>query len=155
MLTKSASSSSGTPAGLLRPGARNVIDADGSDSESIADNVSVYSMSSSRYDRDDVMSPGAECDRHEAGGEDGDDGYYDDFEDKLVEAIELAGEKNMKSRILALESIARAFRTRYMFEFISDRYVCLHLPHLPHEMNVMISMSQIFPCSMRETCLPC
>lgn len=117
-----SSSSTGTPAGagLLRPGRTFEPDA-GSDDDSNIDNVSVYSFSSSRYDRDDILSPGGECDRNEAAGEEGDDGYYDDFEDKLVEAIESASEKSTKGRILALEAIGRAFKTRYMFDFICDR----------------------------------
>ena len=129
LMLKAASSSTGTPAGLLRAAVRTC-DTDGgagSDEDSNMDNVSVYSFSSSRYDRDDILSPGAECDRNEAGGEDGDDGYYDDFEDKLVEAIESASEKSTKGRILALEAIARSFKTRFMFDFICDRFVCVCL----------------------------
>ena len=126
-MMKLHASSAGTPAALLRPDhRRTAYDADaGSDDDSNIDNVSVFSLSSSRYDRDDVMSPTSPDEgRPTDAGEDGDDGYYDDFEDKLVEAIESASEKSTKGRILALEAIARAFRTRYMFDFIYDRLVC-------------------------------
>ena len=117
-----AAAAAATPVAMLRSGGRAAFEAEaGSDEDSNLDNASVYSFSSSRYERDDTLSPGGE----EAGAEDGDDGFYDDFEDKLVEAIESASEKSTKGRILALEAIARAFRTRYMFDFIYDRFVCL------------------------------
>lgn len=117
----SSHSHTGTPAHLTRSGGRfdPGVTMDGSDDDSNIDNVSVFSYSSSRYEgREDVLTTPAAED-----GEDGDDGYYDDFEDKLIEAMESATEKSTKGRILALESIGRAFRSRYMFDFVSDRFV--------------------------------
>lgn len=117
----SASSSHSVPpaVGLLRAGRLDQgLTMDNSDEDSNIDNVSVFSYSSSRYEgREDTLTPGGED------GEDGDDGYYDDFEDKLIEALDSATEKSTKGRILALESIGRAFRSRYMFDFVSDRLV--------------------------------
>jgi len=85
-----------------------------SDDESIPDNVSVASFASTRLDENLDGEPD---------GEVGDDGFYDDFEDKIQDAIENASEKSVKTRIIALEYITRAFRTRYLFEFIEERYV--------------------------------
>ena len=92
----------------------------GSDDESIPDNMSVISFASNntRLETDTFEETREE-------GETGDDGFYDDFEEKIQDAISNATDKSTKSRILALEYITRAFRTRYMFDFIEDRYVCL------------------------------
>lgn len=87
----------------------------GSDDESFADNVSVVSYSSSKLDIDPLDSDQRDD------GETGDDGFYDDFEDKIIDAIGNATDKSVKSRILALDCITRAFRTRFMYDFIFDR----------------------------------
>lgn len=52
-----------------------------------------------------------------------DDGYdaVDDFEDKLLEAIEAASEKSVNSRILAMDSIARGLRHRFEYDLLDGR----------------------------------
>lgn len=51
-----------------------------------------------------------------------DDGFYDDFEDKLLEAIEGTSEKSVKTRQMCLEAIKKAFTKRYCVDFIVERY---------------------------------
>jgi hypothetical protein len=86
----------------------------GSDDESIPDNASIISLASTKLDMDLDSDPREE-------GETGDDGFYDDFEDKILDAINNATDKSVKSRVLALEFISRAFRSRFMYDFIIDR----------------------------------
>lgn len=84
-----------------------------SDDDSNMDNASVYSFASSKCETP-VMDEGKE--------EEGcDDGYYDDFEDKLMDAMSSATEKSVRARILALEAMTKAFKTRFMYDFIDER----------------------------------
>lgn len=90
----------------------------GSDDDSNIDNVSVISVTSSaKFDGygSDNEGYGPEGDNT------ADDGYYDDFEEKLLEALDATSDKSSKTRQLALEAIKKAFTTRYMYDFIADR----------------------------------
>lgn len=52
--------------------------------------------------------------------------YVDDFEDKLIEAIDSVSEtSSAKGRLLTLDSIAKAFTSRYLYDFLQDRYVSI------------------------------
>lgn len=87
-----------------------------SDDDSNVDNVSVISLcSSSRLD-----GYGSDAEDGVKVDENGDE-IYDDFEDKLVEAIDNASEKSAKTRQTALEVMKKAFTSRYLFNFIFDR----------------------------------
>ncbi|RWS27491.1 interferon-related developmental regulator 1-like isoform X1, partial [Leptotrombidium deliense] len=84
------------------------------DNDSI-DVASVHSMSSSRFecDVDDVNCNDDECNGEEA--------YFDDFEEKLLQAFDNTSNKSVKSRCNALQLIKNAFTTRFMFDFIVER----------------------------------
>lgn len=66
-------------------------------------------------------------------GENGVDGcvgddplYMDDFEDKLIEAIDSVSQtSSSKGRQGTFDSIAKAFTSRYLYDFVQDRYVSL------------------------------
>lgn len=54
--------------------------------------------------------------------------YVDDFEEKLIEAIDSVSEtSSSKGRLLTFHSIAKAFTSRYLYDFVQDRYVSLLL----------------------------
>lgn len=98
-------------------GAQDPTDSMASDDDSNMDNASVYSFASSKCETP-VMDEGKE--------EEGcDDGYYDDFEDKLMDAMSSATEKSVRARILALEAMTKAFKTRFMYDFIEERKVTI------------------------------
>ena len=52
-----------------------------------------------------------------------DDGYeaVDNYEDKLVEAIEAASEKSLNARINAMEFISKGLRHRFDYDFLDSR----------------------------------
>ena len=47
--------------------------------------------------------------------------YIDDFEEKLLEAMDAANGKSAKSRQLALDAIRKALTTRFCFDFLIER----------------------------------
>lgn len=50
--------------------------------------------------------------------------YVDDFEDKLIEAIDTLSEtSSLKGRVVGFNSIIKAFTTRYLYDFVQNRYV--------------------------------
>ncbi|KAI1294948.1 Interferon-related developmental regulator 1 [Halotydeus destructor] len=91
-----------------------------SEDDSNNDNASVISVTSSSK----LDGYGSDTTEHYP-EENGDDGYYDDFEEKIVEAIDLTTEKTAKTRLMAIEAIKKAFTTRYMFDFIAERKVTI------------------------------
>lgn len=65
-------------------------------------------------------------------GENGVDGcgddtlYVDDFEEKLIEAIDSVSEtSSSKGRLVTFDFIAKAFTSRYLYDFVQDRYVSI------------------------------
>jgi hypothetical protein len=90
----------------------------------IADNCSVTSVTSSaKWDHD--------CGSDDLNNDNDineDNGcYIDDFDEKLIEAIDGCNGKSVKSRQLALDAIRKALTTRFCFEFLFDRFVDLIL----------------------------
>lgn len=52
--------------------------------------------------------------------------YVDDFEDKLVEAIDSISEtSSSKGRLVTFDFITKAFTSRYLYDFVQDRYVLI------------------------------
>lgn len=94
----------------------------GSDDESVHDG-SVTSYQSSRM-IDGYNSAEEDVGGNASGGEDSGNGYGDDFEDKLIEAIDTLSEtSSLKGRIATFNSIIKAFTSRYLYDFVQDRYV--------------------------------
>ena len=53
--------------------------------------------------------------------------YVDDFEEKLIEAIDSVSEtSSSKGRLITFDSIAKAFTSRYLCDFLQDRYVSIN-----------------------------
>lgn len=80
------------------------------------DNRSVTSFTSSaKWDcgSDDLTD--------EANGVEDNGCYIDDFEEKLMEAMDAANGKSAKTRQLALDAIRKALTTRFCFDFLIDR----------------------------------
>lgn len=84
------------------------------------DTASVISYSSSKWDYDDDTLTNAS----EFGTND-DGSYYDDFEDKLLEAIDGVQQKSLKTRLLNLEMIKKALTTRFIYDFVMNRKLAL------------------------------
>ncbi|RWS15151.1 interferon-related developmental regulator 1-like isoform X1 [Dinothrombium tinctorium] len=93
-------------------GCNSVIGSDDCDSTDVA---SLHSITSSRIDCDvdDINCNEDDCNT--------DDGFVDDFEEKLLEAFDGTTNKSLKSRCNALQMIKNAFTTRFMFDFIVER----------------------------------
>lgn len=78
------------------------------------DCVSVYSYCSSRFDEEDEDGPSTEEPFNQ-----------NEFEEKLLQAMESTFMKAAKVRISALEAIRKAFSSRYFSDFITERYVII------------------------------
>ncbi|CAG2100364.1 unnamed protein product [Medioppia subpectinata] len=88
----------------------------------IADNVSVTSYTSSakwEAGSDDMNGATDDCNNEDNGV------YIDDFEEKLIEAIDQTSGKSAKTRQLALDSVRKALITRFCFDFLMDRKVTI------------------------------
>ncbi|XP_076363065.1 interferon-related developmental regulator 1-like [Tachypleus tridentatus] len=86
----------------------------GSEEESNFDNASIISnVSESRFGSDD----GTWCEEVEDGA------MYDDFEEKLKEAIDGTTQKSTKGRLGCLETIRKAFTSKYMYDFVIERKI--------------------------------
>lgn len=84
----------------------------------IADNCSVTSFTSSAK-----WEAGSDDCNDELNGED--NCYVDDFEEKLIEAIDGTNGKSAKTRQLCLDSIRKSLTTRFCFDFLIDRKVTI------------------------------
>ncbi|XP_067127167.1 interferon-related developmental regulator 1 [Centruroides vittatus] len=86
-----------------------------SEEESNIDNASVISVASdSRYGSDDGTWGEPEIEESP---------IYDDFEEKLKEAIDGTNQKSAKGRQVCLEAVRKALSTRYMCDFIVERKI--------------------------------
>jgi len=88
----------------------------GSDEENVfADNASVISnVSSGSLMEDDVPNGAGNVEVDEISQEEA-------FEEKLREAMDLAGQKSAQGRTMALESLCTAFLKKFIPEFVEDR----------------------------------
>lgn len=79
------------------------------------DCVSVYSYTSSRFDDEDT----------EDGPSSEEPFNQNELEEKLLQAMESTFMKAAKVRVSALEVIRKAFSSRYLLDFVTERYVLL------------------------------
>ncbi|XP_054164174.1 interferon-related developmental regulator 2-like [Oppia nitens] len=89
----------------------------------IADNMSVISLTSSaKWDNgsDDFNNP-----TDDINDDTNNMSYIDDFESKLIEAIDQTSGKSAKTRQLSLDSIRKALTTRFCYDFLIDRKVTI------------------------------
>ncbi|UYV80661.1 IFRD1 [Cordylochernes scorpioides] len=98
-------------------GVGNRQDHPGSDEDSNMDNASVVSLATeSRISSDDQL---------EMDGVDPDEPavapFYDDFEDKLKDAIDGTNQKSAKGRQNCLSAIHKALISRYLYDFLMER----------------------------------
>ena len=92
----------------------------------IADNCSVTSLadSSARWDC------GSDDNNTDDNLNNEDNGcYIDDFEEKLLEAMDATSGKSAKTRQLAMDAIRKALTTRFCFDFLMERLVRLQTRH--------------------------
>lgn len=86
-----------------------------SEEESNIDNVSVISLQSdSKYGSENDPYNDSEAE---------DLMPFDDFEEKLKEAVDGINQKSTKARMICLQAITKALRSRYLYDFLSDRKV--------------------------------